>query len=96
MVAEKICKARRPQITLDTRKWPDGAYENIFFRSNDTHGKIMTAYLYSYKGDAIKEARELLSNVPKNPKTPEDYHHKMLGEMLTQDLFLIVIKLTPP
>ncbi len=82
-VAAEIAAKRGEHITFDTKKWPDGAYD-IFFRSNDTHEKIMTAYLYWYKGDAIKEARKLLSSVPKNPKTPEDYHHKMLGEMLTQ------------
>jgi pimeloyl-ACP methyl ester carboxylesterase len=84
VVVEKKAK-RGDEITFDTKKWPGGVYD-IFFKSNDTHGKIMTAYLYWYKGDAVKEAKELLSSVPKNPKTAEDYHHKMLGEMLTQRL----------
>ncbi len=82
VIAEKTAK-RGEQIAFDTKKWPDGVYD-IYFKSHDTHGQIMTAYLYWYKGDAIKEAKELLSSVPKNPKTPEDYHHRMLGEMLTQ------------
>ena len=81
VVAEKNTK-RGEQISFDTKKWSDGVYD-LYFKSHDTHGKIMTAYLYWYKGDAVKEAKELLSSVPKNPKTPEDYHHKMLGEMMT-------------
>ena len=81
VVAEKNAK-RDEQISFNTKKWNDGVYD-LYFKSHDTHGKIMTAYLYWYKGDAVKEAKELLSSVPKNPKTPEDYHHKMLGEMMT-------------
>ncbi len=73
---------RGEQITLDTKKWPNGVYD-LYFKSSDTHGNVMTAYLYWYKGDAVKEAKELLSSVPKDPKTPEEYHHKMLGEMIT-------------
>ena len=82
VIAEKNAK-RGEQITFDTKKWSDGVYD-IYFKSNDTHGEIMTAYLYWYKGDAIKKAKELLSSVPKNPKTSDEYHHKMLAEMLTQ------------
>jgi len=81
IIAEKNAK-RSEQIIFDTKNWPDGVYD-IYFKSNDTHGEITTSYLYWYKGDEVKEAKELLSSVPKNPKTPEDYHHKMLGEMLT-------------
>ncbi len=84
VIAEKNAK-RGEQISFDTKKWPEGVYD-VYFKSHDTHGKIMTAYLYWYKGDAVKEAKELLSSVPKNPKTPEDFHHKMLGEMLTERL----------
>ncbi|MCG6959868.1 prolyl oligopeptidase family serine peptidase [bacterium BMS3Abin03] len=82
VVAEKNAK-RGEQVIFDTNKWPDGVYD-IYFKTNDTHGRIMTAYLFWFKGDAIKKAKELLSSVPENPKTPEDYHHKMLGEMLTE------------
>jgi len=82
VIAEKNA-TRCEQITFDTKKWHDGVYD-IYFRSHDTHGKIMTAYLYWFKGDAVREAKELLSSVPKNPQTPEEYHHRMLGEMLTQ------------
>ena len=81
VLAEKNGK-RGEQITLDTKKWPNGVYD-LYFKSSDTHGNVMTAYLYWYKGDAVKEAKELLSSVPKDPKTPEEYHHKMLGEMIT-------------
>ncbi|MBN1397076.1 MAG: prolyl oligopeptidase family serine peptidase [Bacteroidetes bacterium] len=84
VIAEKNVK-RCEQITFDTKKWPNGVYD-IYFKTNSTDGEIMTAYLYWYKGDAVKEAKELLSSVPKNPQTPEDYHHRMLGEMLTQRL----------
>ncbi len=81
VIAEKNAK-RCGQIIFDTKNWPDGVYD-IYFKSNNTRGEITTTYLYWYKGDAVKEAKELLSSVPKNPQTPEDYHHKMLGEILT-------------
>ena len=82
VVAEKNTK-RGEQITFDTKEWPEGVYD-ICLKSHDTHGEIATAYLYWYKGDAVQKAKELISNVPKNLRTPDDYHHKMLAEMLTQ------------
>jgi pimeloyl-ACP methyl ester carboxylesterase len=81
VIAEKKSK-RGEQIYFDTKKWKDGVYD-ICFKSYDTHNEIMTAYLFWYKGNAVQEAKELLSSIPKNPKTPDDYHHKMLGELLT-------------
>jgi hypothetical protein len=84
VVADKKAK-RGDVIAFDTKRWPSGVYD-IYCESNDTHGEITTAYLYWYKGDAVKEAKELLSSVPKTPKTAEDYHHKMLAELLTQRL----------
>ena len=82
VVAEKNAM-RGEQIIFDTKEWSEGVYD-ICLKSHDTHGEIATAYLYWYKGDAVQKAKELISNVPKNPKTPDDYHHKMLAEMLTQ------------
>ena len=81
VITEKDAK-RGEQISFDAKKWKDGVYD-ICFKTRDTHNKVMTAYLFWYKGDAVKEAKELLSSVPKNPKTPEEYHHMMLGELLT-------------
>jgi predicted esterase len=81
VIAEKNAK-RGEQITFDTKKWPEGVYD-ICFKSHDTHGEIATAYLYWYKGDAVQKAKELISSVPKNPKTPEEYLHVMLSQMLT-------------
>ncbi len=81
VIAEKDAK-RAEQISFDAKKWKDGVYD-ICFKTRDTHNEVMTAYQYWYKGDAVKEAKELLSSIPKNPKTPEEYHHRMLGELLT-------------
>jgi hypothetical protein len=81
VIAEKNAK-RGAQIIFDTKKWKDGTYD-ICFESHDTRGDIMTAYMFWYKGDVIKKAKELLSSAPKDPKTPQEYHHKMLGEILT-------------
>ena len=82
VVAEKNTM-RGEQITFDTKEWPEGVYD-ICLKSHDTHGEIATAYLYWFKGDAVQKAKELISSVPKNLRTPDDYHHKMLAEMLTQ------------
>lgn len=82
VVAQKDAK-RGEQISFDAKKWQDGVYD-VCLKSHDTRGKIMTAYMYWYKGDVVKRANELLSSVPKELKTPEDYHHRMLGEMLTE------------
>jgi predicted esterase len=80
VISEKNAK-RGEQITFDTKKWPEGVYD-LCFKSHDTHGEIATAYLYWYKGDAVQKAKELISSAPKNPKTPEDYLHVMLSQML--------------
>jgi pimeloyl-ACP methyl ester carboxylesterase len=80
VVAEKHAK-RGEQLTFDTKQWPLGVYD-ICLQSMDTHGGIATAYVSWYKGDAIKKAQELLSSVPKNPATPNEYLHVMLSEML--------------
>jgi predicted esterase len=80
VIAEKNAK-RGDQITFDTKKWPEGVYD-ICLKSHDVYGEIATAYLYWYKGDIYKAVNELLTSVPKNPKTPEDYKHLMLSQML--------------
>ena len=82
VVAEKNAK-RGDRITFDAKKWADGVYD-VYCKSSNSHGEIMTAYLYWYKGDALKEAKKLLSSVSQNPQTPAEYHHRMLGEMMTQ------------
>jgi predicted esterase len=81
VIAKKNAK-RGEQISFNTKKWPEGVYD-ICLKSHDTHGEIVTAYLYWYKGDAVQKAKELLSSAPKNPKTPEEYLHVMLSQMLT-------------
>jgi predicted esterase len=80
IISEKTVK-RGEQINYSTKKWPDGVYD-ICLKSHNNRGEVVTAYIYWYKGDAVKKAKELLSKVPKNPKTPNDYHHLMLSEML--------------
>jgi predicted esterase len=80
VIAEKNAK-RGEQITFNTKKWPEGVYD-ICLKSHDTHGQTTTAYLSWYKGDAVQKAKELLSSAPKNPKTPEEYLHVMLSQML--------------
>ncbi len=80
VIAEKNAR-RGDQITFDTKKWPEGVYD-ICLKSHDVYGNIATAYLYWYKGDIYKGVREILTSVPKNPKTPEEYKHVMLSQML--------------
>ncbi len=80
LIAEK--RARRGEtIAFDTKRWPQGVYD-IRVQSTGTRGEIATAYMYWYKGDPIKKARELLSSAPKHPSTLHDYHHVMLSDML--------------
>lgn len=81
VVSEKTVK-RGEQITFDSKKWQDGVYD-ICFKSNNNRGEVETAYKYWYKGNAVQKAKELLASVPKNPKSPDDYHHVMLSQMLT-------------
>ena len=81
VIAEKTVK-RGEQITFDAKNWPNGVYD-VCFKSNNNRGEVITAYLYWYKGDVIKEAQELFSNIPKNPKTPDDYLHVMLSQLIS-------------
>lgn len=76
VVSEKTVK-RGVQITFDSKKWQDGVYD-VCFKSNNNHGEVETAYSYWYKGNAVQKAKELLASVPKNPTSPDDYHHVML------------------
>jgi pimeloyl-ACP methyl ester carboxylesterase len=80
-VADEINVKRGERFTFDTSIWADGVYD-ICFKSSNSKGEVETAYIYWYKGDAIQKAKEILSNVPKDPKSPDDYQHVMLSEML--------------
>jgi dienelactone hydrolase len=80
VVSEKTEK-RGEQISFDTKKLKDGVYD-ICFKSNNNKGEVETEYIYWYKGDAVQKAKELLDSAPKNPESPDDYHHVMLSEML--------------
>jgi pimeloyl-ACP methyl ester carboxylesterase len=81
VISEKTIK-RGEQITFNTKNWPNGVYD-ICLKSNNNRGEVITAYLYWYKGDAIKEAQELFSTIPQNPKTPDDYLHVMLSQLIS-------------
>lgn len=80
IVSQKTVK-RGDQVTFDTKKWPEGVYD-ICLKSHNNRGEMVTAYLYWYKGDALKEAKELLSNVPKNPGSQEEFVHVILSELI--------------
>jgi pimeloyl-ACP methyl ester carboxylesterase len=82
VVSEKTVK-RGEKITFDSKKWRDGVYD-ICFKSNNIRGEVETAYLYWYKGNAVQKAKELLASVPKNPASPNDYHHVMLSQMVIE------------
>jgi hypothetical protein len=82
IVSEKTVK-RGEQLTFDTKKWPDGVYD-LCFTSNNTLGELATAYSFWYKGDVVQKAKELLATTPKNPASPDEYHHVMLAQMLTE------------
>jgi predicted esterase len=84
VVSEKTVK-RGEQISFDTKKWSEGVYD-ICFRSNDSRGVTITAYLYWYKGDAISAAKNLVASIPNNPNTPEELVHVMLAEMIHDKL----------
>jgi predicted esterase len=80
VVSEKNVK-RCDEVIFNTEDWDEGVYD-ICFTSNDTKGEIVTAYLYWYKGDAIGAAKELVASLPRNPETPDEYHHIMLSELI--------------
>lgn len=80
VVSEKKVK-RCGEVAFDTKNWKDGVYD-ICFTSINTKGQVVTAYLYWYKGDAVKAAKDLISSVPKKPETLKDMLHVMLSELI--------------
>ncbi|MBX3008830.1 MAG: prolyl oligopeptidase family serine peptidase [Melioribacteraceae bacterium] len=84
IVIEKTAR-RGEQVSFNTSKWNDGAYD-ICFRSHDTKGEIITNYLYWYKGDAISAAKKIIASVPNNPTSSDELIHVMLSEMIYDKL----------
>jgi pimeloyl-ACP methyl ester carboxylesterase len=80
IISQKTVK-RGDHVIFDTNNWPEGVYD-ICLKSHNNRGEIVTAYLYWYKGNVLKEAKELLSNVPENPESPEEFIHVMLSELI--------------
>ncbi|MBN2008256.1 prolyl oligopeptidase family serine peptidase [candidate division KSB1 bacterium] len=80
VVSEKTVK-RSALVNFNTADWTDGVYD-ICFRSINVQGTNETDYLYWYKGDALKEAQELIASAPKNPATQNELVHAMLVEMI--------------
>jgi pimeloyl-ACP methyl ester carboxylesterase len=80
IIAQKNVK-RSELIKFNTSAWADGVYD-ICFKSHDTRDQVETAYLYWYKGDALKVAQDIIDNAPKNPITQEELVHVMLVEMI--------------
>lgn len=80
VVAEEVAK-RSDEVIFNTSIWNEGVYD-ICFISNDNKGEIVTTYLYWYKGNSIEKAKELVSTIPQNPKTPEQLIHVMLSELI--------------
>ncbi|MBI1932417.1 MAG: prolyl oligopeptidase family serine peptidase [Ignavibacteriales bacterium] len=80
VVSEKKVK-RGEEVVINTQNWKDGIYD-ICLTSINTKGQVLTAYLYWYKGDAVKAAKDLISSVPNKPETPKDMLHVMLSELI--------------
>ena len=80
VAAEKTVK-RCDEVSFNTEDWDKGVYD-ICLTSINNKGEIVTAYLYWYKGDAIRAAKELVASVPENPVTPKEIVHVMLSELI--------------
>lgn len=80
-VADDKTIKRGDVVNFDTEDWDDGVYD-IRFTSNNNKGEIVAAYLLWYKGDAAKKAKEIVNSAPEKPKTPNDYLHVMLKELI--------------
>jgi pimeloyl-ACP methyl ester carboxylesterase len=83
--AEKIV-ARGDTVRFDPAGWPDGAYE-VRCATRATGGLLYSTHLPWYKGDAIREARELIAAAAKaDQRTPEGFTTKMLADMVLDRL----------
>jgi dienelactone hydrolase len=77
---------RGERITIDSARWPDGAYE-LRFSTLDSRGLLFTTHIPWYKGDALAKARELAAEAAKADSTrPEGFTLQMLANMVDDRL----------
>jgi pimeloyl-ACP methyl ester carboxylesterase len=77
---------RGERAALDSAAWSEGPYE-IVCRSAAPDGRELIEYLSWYKGDALAEARRLVSSAPQaDPSTSVGMVHAMLAEMVLSKL----------